>query len=350
MLKIIEISKTFSGFELKPISLEINQGEYFVILGLSGVGKSVLLETIAGLVTQDKGEIKLNNKNIENEKIQKRKIGLVYQDNNLFPHLSVRENVLYPLKSKKVKKEEQNTIVEDLLTQVEAIHLIDRNVEGLSGGESQRVSLARTLASNPDVLLLDEPISSLDIKAKAEMRKLLRKINRSGQTILHVTHDYEEAVSLANRIAVMENGEVIQIDTPEEIFSHPKSEFVAKFIGIKNFIKGELLCKENSELKAFKVNGLEISIATNEEPGKCYLMIGIEHITVSNQMINDSAKNHFKGTVTDIAPASLGVEVIVDIGITIIALVTKESVEKLDIKVGKEVVVNFKATACKIFK
>ena len=349
MLKIKNISKSFGKFELKPIDLEIFKGEYFVILGLSGVGKSVLLETVAGLIKQDQGEILLNDERIENKKIQERKIGLVYQDNNLFPHLSVEENIEFPLKTKKIKKQQRSEIVKKLLTQVDALHLIDREVEVLSGGESQRVSLARTLASEPEVLLLDEPISSLDIKSKAEMRKLLRKINRSGQTILHVTHDYEEAVSLAGRIAVMENGKVIQTDTPEEIFSHPKSEFVAKFVGIKNFIKGNLKENSGSELKDFEVNNFSIKIASESGIGESYLMIAPENITISSAETSDSSVNHFRGVIVDIAPATIGVEVTIDIGINLIALITKESLKKLNLEVGKNAVVNFKATACKIY-
>ncbi|MFA8343367.1 MAG: ABC transporter ATP-binding protein [Rhodothermaceae bacterium] len=349
ILEIKNIKKQLGNFELKPVNLEITEGEYFVILGLSGVGKSVLLETIAGFVKQDDGEIILSGKNIENEKIQDRKIGLVYQDNNLFPHMTVRENVLFPLKSRKYDKDKRQARVEELLSRVEALHLIDRKVGTLSGGESQRVALARTLASEPEILLLDEPISSLDIKSKAEMRKLLRKINRAGKTVIHVTHDYEEAVSLANRIAIMEEGEVIQTGTPDTIFAHPKSEFVAKFIGIRNFVKGELKSNPDSELKSFCVNDIKITVATNAEEGECYLMLGIESITISNTNTADSAKNHFEGIVTDIAPASLGSEVTVDIGISIIALLTRESLKSLDIQIGKKVVVNFKATACKIF-
>lgn len=349
MLEIKNIKKILGDFELKPVNLKIENGEYFVILGLSGVGKSVLLEIIAGFVKQADGEIILSGENIENEKIQNRKIGLVYQDNNLFPHMTVYENILFPLKSKKTDKEKRNKKIEDLLIRVDALHLIHRKVETLSGGESQRIALARALASEPEILLLDEPISSLDIKSKADMRKLLRKINRAGQTVIHVTHDYEEAVSLASRIAIMEEGEVIQIGTPDTIFAHPKSEFVAKFIGIRNFVKGKLKNNSGSELKAFCINDVEVTVATDADEGDCYLMLGVENITISNNNFSDSAQNHFEGIVTDIAPASLGNEITVDIGINLIALLTRESTESLNIQVGKKVVVNFKATACKIF-
>lgn len=349
ILELKNIKKQLGDFELKTVNLQIEKGEYFVILGLSGVGKSVLLETIAGFIKQDQGEIILLDKNIENKKIQNRKIGLVYQDNNLFPHLIVKENILFSLKSRKYPKAKRNERVKELLLHVDAYHLVERKIETLSGGESQRVALARTLASEPEILLLDEPISSLDIKSKTEIRKLLRKINRAGKTIIHVTHDYEEAVSLANRIAIMEEGEVIQIGTPDTIFAYPKSEFVASFVGIKNFLKGNLVKNNSSDIGFFSVNDICINVATNTEAGECYLMLGVENITISNKLTTNSAQNHFKGTVTDIAPAALGAEINVDIGVNIIALVTRESLKNLDIKTGKTVVVSFKATACKIF-
>ena len=249
MLVIDNISLRIGNFELKNISFKVEKGDYFVILGISGVGKSLLLESIAGLTKLNSGEIYLRGRKISDEKIQKRNISIVYQDADLFPHLTVFENIAYPLKSRR-----ENSIQGKVLKAAEQTGIsdkLDRLPDTLSGGEYQRVALARSLAAGNDLFLLDEPLSSLDSKSKNDLRSLLRKLNRNGITIVHVTHDYEEAVSLANKIGIMEKGEMVHVASPEEIFRHPKSEFVAKFIGIKNFLRGELKTIQESDLKEF---------------------------------------------------------------------------------------------------
>ncbi|RLD63190.1 MAG: ABC transporter ATP-binding protein, partial [Bacteroidetes bacterium] len=202
MLKVKNISKKLDDFNIKDISFSVNKGDYFIILGVSGAGKSVILEMIAGLMQPNSGTIYLNNKNITNEKIQKRKLGLVFQDYAVFPHLSVKENISYPLKNRGLEKKEIQNRLNQLAEEMSISHLLNRKPTTLSGGELQRVALARTLALNPECLLLDEPLSSLDIQLKNDLRGLLRKINKKGQTIIHVTHDYEEAIFLANKVAV----------------------------------------------------------------------------------------------------------------------------------------------------
>ena len=231
MLEVKNISIALGAFKLKNISFDVRKGEYFVVLGESGIGKSVLLEIIAGLLRQKTGSITLNNEDISHVPIQKKGVGLVYQDQALFPHLSVKKNIEYALKCKKMKSADIAVKIANVAAQLGVEHLLDRMPDTLSLGEAQRVALARTLVSEPKVLLLDEPLSSLDVKAKAQMRSLLRKINQAGQTIIHVTHDYEEAIALATRIAILEKSSITQIDIPDKIFRHPKSSFVANFIG-----------------------------------------------------------------------------------------------------------------------
>ncbi len=352
MLKIKNLNIKLLKFELKNIAFEVNKNEYFVILGKSGVGKSVLLEAVAGLIEIDSGEIWLNNKNISAEKIQKRKVGLVYQGEVLFPHLSVFENIAFPLKignkKNKIKKTEIIQRVTKLAELVGVSQLLDRNVETLSGGEYQRVSIARTIASEPQILLLDEPISSLDVSAKREMRFLLRKLNRNGITILHVTHDYDEAISLANRIAVMEKGTIVQIDKPEYVFNNPRLEFIANFVGINNFLSGEI--KKNNNEIYFQINEKRIFLPQNIQTGKAFLSINPEHISVSASKSKTSERNHFIGKVIDIAPNLNGVEITVDSGFEIKALITKHSFNMLNINIDSTIWINFKATACKIYE
>lgn len=346
MLHIKNISKTLGKFRLNDISFSVEEGEYFVALGFSGVGKTVLLETIAGIIMPDSGSILFNNMDITFEPINRRKIGIVFQDQTLFPHLNVFENIAYSLKNK-LSGAELKEKVKNEAEKVGIFDKLERMPETLSGGEYQRASLARTLITGTKLLLLDEPLSSLDAKAKIEMRALLRKLNREGITIIHVTHDYEEAVSLASRIAIIENGKLVQTDKPEEIFRHPKSEFVAKFIGIKNFYSGILEECKGSEIKLFKTNDTEFRVLTDFEPGLCSLIIGSENITVSKNKIESSAQNCLAGKITDIAPARLGIEITVKVNeIEIVAILTKDSA--LNFGLNDEVFVSFKASTCKI--
>jgi len=347
MLKLNNISLKAGSFELNEISFEVAKGDYLVLLGLSGVGKSLLLEAIAGLQKLSSGTIYLRGKEITSEKIQNRKISIVYQDVVLFPHMTVYENIAYPMKSNgaanikgKVKEYSELVGIADKL---------DRMPDTLSGGEAQRAALARSLAAGSDIFLLDEPLASLDLKARNELRVLLRKLNRNGITFIHVTHEYEEALSLASKIGVLENGKLLYFDSPENIFENPKSDFIAHFIGIKNFIKGELKTNPGSDLKEFTADGLKVFCLTEADDGSAFLMIQANEITISNKADETSSRNHFKGKITDIAPAKLGCEITVDIGRKIIATISGDALKSLALEIGKSVFVNFKASSCKIY-
>ncbi len=174
MLKLKDISIKLGEFQLKNINLELNKGDYYVLLGKSGVGKTVLLEIIAGLIKPDSGKVFQNNLDITREKIQKRKVGIVFQDYSIFPHLTVKQNIAYPLKRKKISNSDKNELINKYASLASIKHLLDRNTQNLSGGELQRVALARMLVSNPNCLLLDEPLASLDIQLKGGLRNLLR--------------------------------------------------------------------------------------------------------------------------------------------------------------------------------
>ena len=347
MLSVERISKSFGSPVIKDVSFEVQQGQYFVLLGASGVGKSVLLETIAGLNHPDAGRIFLDGKDITNEKMQKRKISLVFQNSTLFPHITVYDNIAYPLRCRKLKDSQIRERVGELAEDFAVAALLKRNPRTLSGGESQRVSLARAVASEPRCLLLDEPISSLDVKSRPQMRALLRKINAKGQAIVHVTHDYTEAVSLGTHIAVMEGGRIAQTGTVEEIFQHPKSEFIARFVGIRNFFKGRLEEPHDGQanLREFRTGGLDFSVLTDSPGGFGFVCVRSEDVTICNSASRTSARNNFEGTIADIAPAGVGVEVIVDIGVEVAALITAESVKALELRCGKKAWVSFKASA-----
>ena len=351
MLSVRNISKSFGQFALKDISFDVDEGEYFVLLGPSAVGKTVLLEIIAGLHVPDVGRIHCDGKDITVEKIQRRKLALVYQDQSLFPHMTAEQNVSYGLRARGLGRRAIKRRVSTLADDVGIAGLLGRRPGTLSGGESQRVALARALATEPRCLLLDEPISSLDAGSRGQIRSLLRSLNRKGHTMLHVTHDYEEAVSLASRVAIMEQGRIAQVGAPEDVFRHPKSEFVASFMGIRNFFKGRLQrpC-DGSDLAEFQTAGPMLRILTDGEPGPGYLMLRSEDVIVSRSEDRASTQNMFSGRILDIAPARLGVEVVVDVGLKVAALVTAESVDRLELECGRDVWISFKASAARFLR
>ncbi len=345
MLKINKLNKKFKDFNIRNLSLDITKGDYFVILGKSGAGKSLVLEMIAGLVQPDSGAIFLDDIDLTKKKIQDRKVGLVFQDFAIFPHLTVRNNIAYSLKAKHESKQIISEKVLRFAKESNVEHLLNRYPSKLSGGEKQRVALARTLANNPDCLLLDEPLSSLDIQLKEELRELLRAINKRGITIIHVTHDYEEAIALANNVAVMHNGEIVQSGEIHEVFQNPKNEFVARFTGVKNFFEAEIINRNQAKLN----NKVTFQIPVQTKPiEKAKILIESKHIIISPNKIESSATNSFQGKITKVIEIPFGFELIVDIGIPLAVLITKESKEKYNFKARENAWVSFKASEVKI--
>ena len=219
------------------ISLNIEQGEFFTLLGPSGCGKTTLLRMIAGFNTVDGGEICFDEQVINSLPAHKRDIGMVFQNYAIFPHLNVADNVAYGLKARKVPKPEIASRVDEALKMVQIDQLKTRQPNELSGGQQQRVALARAFVIEPGVLLMDEPLSNLDAKLRVQMRTTIKKLQRRlGITTVYVTHDQEEALAISDRIAVMNQGNIMQIGKPEEIYRKPANPFVANFIGVSNFI------------------------------------------------------------------------------------------------------------------
>jgi ABC-type Fe3+/spermidine/putrescine transport system ATPase subunit len=344
MLSIENISKKLGAFLLSSISLSVNRGEYFIILGPSGAGKSILLEIIAGLVQPDDGKLTLNSKDITTSPIQLRNIGLVFQDFAIFPHLNVRNNIAYPLKGKGLSGSALNREVLSLAKKFGVSHLLKQNASTLSGGEQQRVALARTLALKPDVLLLDEPLSALDSERRVELRSLLRGLNRDGQTIIHVTHDYEEAIALGHRVAIMSGGKLEQVGTPEQIFNKPASTFIANLVGVKNFFLASLTeSNEVNLMKAHLASGL-IFYVYADACGSGYITFPDNSVTLSLTPPQSSALNSFSGEIVDMYPQRYGYEIVVNIKVKIFVNVTHESVLKLNLKIGSRVWISLKAS------
>ena len=337
MLSIEHLSCKLGKFHLQDATFTVNKGDYFVLLGESGAGKTIILELLMGLTKPAAGRILLDGRDISSLPIHKRSLGLVYQDRALFPHLSVRRNISYGLTKQNLK------LLELLAEQVGAGKLLERMPETLSLGEAQRVALARTLARNPQILMLDEPLASLDVQSRTAIRALLRRLNLAGQTIIHVTHDYHEAFALATRVAVLENGQIAQLGTPDEIFHHPKSRFVAEFVGIKNFFHGVVEMHDGE--RRFRSPSLEITLPESTPTGYGCVMFSSHDVTLSVEKPHGSARNVLHGRVVDIEPVPGGLEVSVDVGIVICALITRSSLKELTIAAGLSVWLSFKATS-----
>ncbi len=242
-IRTVNLTKVFgSVVAVDHVSLEVGHGEFFTLLGPSGCGKTTFLRTIAGLEMADEGRIYFDDQDITDMPAHLRGTGMVFQNYALWPHMSVFDNIAYGLKIRKVPKDEIRRRVRDVLRLVKLEGLEDRSPHQLSGGQQQRVALARALVINPRVLLFDEPLSNLDAKLRIEMRAELRRIQRElGITAIYVTHDQEEAMSISDRIAVMNRGRIMQVGTPREIYKNPKNDFVARFIGQGTFMEGEVV-------------------------------------------------------------------------------------------------------------
>ena len=347
MLKLTGVNKDLRGFCIKNISFTVEDGDYFILLGPSGAGKSILLETIAGLLRSDTGRIELGGRDITRLPIQQRKVGLVFQDHAIFPHMKVRKNLAYALHGQ--PHEQVRKKISSLSKKLGIEDMLERYPSTLSGGELQRVALARTLIQEPEILLLDEPLASMDSQLKSEIRVLLRQIHRGGQTIMHVTHDYEEALSLGNRIAVMDHGSILQSGTPDEVFHHPRNGFVAHFIGIRNFIPSKIKMFGGLPF-AETQGGMKIRLGSGQENLEGFVMIRGEDIVLSAAALDSSASNMFEGRVEEIIATPNGFDICVDAGDKLHALITGVSLEKLGIREGMRLWLNFKATAVKFIE
>ena len=222
---------------IPDLNLEIGDGELFTLLGPSGCGKTTLLRMIAGFNSIEGGDIFFNEKRINDMDPSKRNIGMVFQNYAIFPNLSVRDNVAFGLKNRKVDKAEIKKRTDEFLNLMQIMQYADRMPNQLSGGQQQRIALARALVISPDVLLMDEPLSNLDAKLRVEMRSVIRHTQKSvGITTVYVTHDQEEAMAISDRIAVMKDGVIQHVGTPRDIYQRPKNVFVATFIGRTNIV------------------------------------------------------------------------------------------------------------------
>lgn len=318
MISISNLSKKFGDvLAVDQVSLEVRNGEFLTLLGPSGSGKTTVLRMIAGFEKPDSGTIKLDGQEVTNLPPYERDVNTVFQDYALFPHMSVIENIEYGLLVKGIEKSERKKRAVDALAQVQLPGYGDRKPAQLSGGQRQRVALARALVNRPKVLLLDEPLGALDLKLREQMQIELKALQRSvGITFIFVTHDQEEALTMSDRIAVFNDGKIVQIGNPREIYENPKTAFVSQFVGQTNRIPAQAAEKITGHSQPFNIRPEYISINSNDGDRKV------------NGHLRDAI---FSGATTRYL-------ITTDLGID---LISTQSVERKDLVIGQQVLLSW---------
>ncbi len=349
MIRIRNLCVELGDFTLKNASIDVAKGEYFVIVGPSGAGKTVLLETIAGLYPIRQGQIFLRGKDATDLDPEKRGVSIVYQDYALFPHLSVRDNILFGLRMHRTGEAEMKKAMTLVVDLCDISSLMHRRPATLSGGECQRVALARALCVHPDVLLLDEPLSALDPRTRESMQEELRRLHRTLRvTTLHVTHDFEEAIALGERMAVIGDGEVKQVGPPEEIFRRPNSEFVARFSMSRNIFPGKIVTTEKGQY-SFKSDQTIFSVSVGNN-GDNRAIVRPEDVTITRTPSPGENGNTFWGEVSRITDRGSTLYVSVDLPPEITALMTRNAFSEMGLSLGTRVNVSFKASSVHVFQ
>lgn len=299
-LELKDIRKSFSKDEvvLKEISLSIDKGEFITLLGSSGCGKTTTLRIIAGLETPDSGKVYLEGKDVTALAPEARDVNTVFQNYALFPHMTVADNIGYGLKLKKTPKAEIKKRVSEMLELVQLLGYEKRKPSELSGGQRQRVAIARSLVNNPKVLLLDEPLGALDLQLRRAMQLELKRLQKKlGITFIYITHDQEEAINMSDRIAVMNKGTFEQIGTPDEIYNHPKTSYVATFVGNANILKGTAQETEADILKVSLAGSIVSAVAEGKKiaPGTPVTLA----VRSENLIFDENCQSGLEATVVE---------------------------------------------------
>lgn len=334
---------------VSSLNLTIREGEFFSLLGPSGCGKTTLLRMIAGLETVTSGEIRLNGQRIDLLAAQNRPFNMVFQKYALFPHLTVFENVAFGLKMKKMNPTELKDRVDEALALVNMTSFRDRSPETLSGGQSQRVAIARALVNRPQILLLDEPLSALDLKLREHMQTELKELQRKlGLTFIYVTHDQEEALALSDRIGVMNNGRLEQVSEPKDLYDEPNTLFTAQFVGPMAALHGEFL-EVDGNLATFRFGDVVLKarpkgeeVSNPQNAHRALALIRPERLRLAQTESAPLHHNQLPGKVTQKIFRGTQTEIIVKVGedCLIKAIVTDDELDD-QLTVGTEVFVTF---------
>jgi molybdopterin-binding protein len=364
MIELNAIKKRFGETDvLKGVTLHVKKGELLSLVGPSGCGKTTTLNIIAGLCQPDEGTVRINQVLVEGRsgsqwvhvKPADRKIGYVFQDYVLFPHMKASDNVSYALRGRHLPKEEVRKRTISLLQFVGLLDHSTRYPHQLSGGQKQRVALARALATDPEVILLDEPLAALDNKMKRSLRPDFKNmLAKLDVTSIYVTHDLAEACAVSDRIAVMGSGRIEQVDYRDRILEKPNSDYVAEFLGL-NVYSGKVI-DNSSSLARIAIEGIEISAisAAGLREGSLLITLKPEDVVLSsdpaitNPKWNRCSCNNLSGTIVEIIQMKSSAEVIVDAGFPIKSEMTLSSLKELGLDVGKRVFVHFKADSLNV--
>ena len=346
LLTIRNAQKRFGNVKaIDGIDLDVQENEFFALLGASGSGKTTLLRMLAGFELPDGGEIILDGKDVSQVPPNHRPVNLMFQSYALFPHMSVAQNIVYGLEMEKLPKAQIKSRVDDILDVIQLGQLARRKPDQLSGGQRQRVALARALVKRPRLLLLDEPLGALDKKLRGDMQLELKRIQHEfGITFIIVTHDQEEALVMADRVAILKDGKLLQSGTPHEIYEHPQSRFAADFIGVMNFFPvreqgGKLVAKDGSVIAAAK------KLEAGQE--------GVAAVRPERLHLNgDAGENSVTGTVSAIAYHGLDLQVHLKTAAApepVLIRLTADIAEARPISVGDTVTVNWAAQDTRAF-
>ena len=346
MIVIEQLETRLSGFNLKGVDLSIREGEFFVLLGPTGSGKTVLLETIAGLIPLRRGRIRIGGKDVTKLPPEKRGVGIVYQDCALFPHMNVLQNIRYGLRFHRRDREKTDMRLNLLMDELNLRRIEKRLPLHLSGGELQRVALARALVTAPKVLLLDEPLSAIDPTFREEIRSGLKRLHRSfGVTFLMVTHNFSEALVLADRVAVIKGGNIEQIGALADIFQRPRNRAVAEFVGMKNIYPARF----NGATASIE-GGPELSLPEKPPAGHVFLAVRPEEIALGKTLPETDNGNCLKGEVVSVIDQGPYSDVHVRVGQVLFQTVlTKMGLFEANIREGDGVVLSFKRSSVHTF-
>lgn len=351
MIEVKDLSLRLGDFHLKDINLSIRDGEYFVILGPTGAGKTVLMECIAGLHHIKKGGVFFDSADVTHLVPEERNLGYVPQDYVLFPFLNVLNNIAFGLKQRKIPRSEIQQRVAELAEIVGIAHLLDRDTRALSGGEKQRIALARALATSPRILLLDEPMGALDLRTARYLRLELRRIHQQlGLTTIHITHDLMEALEMADRVAILQEGQVEQVAEPEKMLFYPEGEKVADFIGSPNILDCDYCRDLGQGIMEVGCGPLKLTVA-HEGSGIKKIAILPRHIYVSENRPPGLSVNGFQGLITSIESVGNTAKIWIDVtGQRLMSEIPSYIFEEMDLDVGKEVFLILRMRRIRIYE